>query len=177
MKIKGKKIEGLNIEEIVIPRGEDDAIIFRAQAVAQYDEFDALCPKPRPKLARNRKGELVERTDEASYQEQINLHNRKRIAFMVIKSLSITEGLEWETVNIEDSNTWLNYHTELVASGFTDIEIGRIFAGVMSACGLNEEKVEKARERFLAGNREELEERLSLKDEVSNTLSGEPVIE
>lgn len=170
MRLNGKKIEGLNVEEIFIPRGED-VIVFRAQAVVDYSICDALNPRPTPKKGRDRKGDIVEITDK-TYNSSLDDYATRRVAFMVIKSLEATEGLEWDTVNIEDMNTWINWRTEFENSGFTEPEIGRIFAGVMAACGLDESKVEKARSRFLA-SRQEVSDGLSFrKVEPSNTPSG-----
>jgi hypothetical protein len=43
MKIKGRKLETANEEVIVIPRGNDDAIIFKARAVLDMSVFEDLC--------------------------------------------------------------------------------------------------------------------------------------
>lgn len=173
MRLNGKKIEGLNVEEIFIPRGEE-AILFRAQAVVDYTICDALNPRPTPKKGRNRAGELVEITDK-TYATALDEYATRRVAYMVVKSLEATEGLEWETVNLEDMNTWGNWRTEFESSGFTEPEIGRIFGGVLAACGLDESKVEKARNRFLAGRQAESDEQSFRKVELSNTPSGVPV--
>jgi hypothetical protein len=149
MRLHGVKIEGANVEEIVIPRG-DDQIVLRAQAVLDNEEFDDLCPRPKPQVLLMKGGKRVEKTDAPAYQQAINTWGEQRVAWLVIKSLEATEGLEWETVKIDDPSTWLNYRSELKASGFSDNEQARILAGVMAANGLNEAKVAEARERFLA---------------------------
>ena len=47
MKIGGVDPKTLPKEEVlVLPRG-DQAIVFRAVGVPDYDEFDALCPEPK----------------------------------------------------------------------------------------------------------------------------------
>lgn len=172
MRLNGKKIEGLNVEEIFIPRGEE-VILFRAQAVVDYTICDALNPRPSPKKGRDRKGDIIEITDK-TYNGALDEYATRRVAFMVIKSLEATEGLEWETVDIQDMNTWVNWRTEFESSGFTEPEIARIFSGVLAACGLDESKVEKARSRFLASRQVESDELSFRKAEPSNTQSGVP---
>lgn len=175
MRIHGKKIEGLNVEEIIIPRGDGDPIVFRAQAVVDFDECNALNPRPKPKKMKMRNGDLVDRTDEPTFMQALDEWGQRQTAWMLIKSLSATEGLEWETVDLNNPNTWLGWRDELHSAGFVDAEINRIFQGVVAACGLSEEKVEKARQRFLTGRQAELERQLFLREELANTQSGELV--
>jgi hypothetical protein len=175
MKIAGKKIEGLNIEEIIIPRGNGDDIILKAEAIATFEEFDGLCPRPKPRIGKNRQGETIQMTNEPSHITAMNQYAERRVQYMVIKSLMATPEFEWETIELDKPDTWKNYQTELVASGFSDGEIARILTSVMSASGLDEAKVEAARKRFLAIRQEELLERTSQKDEHNSMLSGDPV--
>jgi hypothetical protein len=149
MRLHGVKIEGACVEEIIIPRG-DDQIVLRAQAVLDDDEFNDLCPRPKPQVMLMKGGKKVEKTDAPAYREALNTWGEQRVAWLVIKSLEATEGLEWDTVKVDDPSTWLNYRAELKSAGFSDNEQARILAGVMAANGLSETKVAEARERFLA---------------------------
>lgn len=171
MRIHGKKIEGLNVEEIFIPRGED-VIVFKAQAVIDFEECNALNPRPKARKAKNRAGETFDRVDEPTYIQAIEEWSRRQTAWMIVKSLQATEGLEWDTVNLNDVNTWLNWQEELKAAGFVEAEITRIFQGVVSACGLSEDKVEKARQRFLTGRQVEQARQLSQREEAVSMPSG-----
>lgn len=176
MRIGGKQIEGLNIEEIIIPRG-DGAIVLMAQAIPDYDEFDALCPQPKPRVAIGKNGKKKELTDAKPYLDAMNEWGERRVAYMIIKSLEATADLEWDTVSLANPDTWLNYKTELKSAGFTDAEQVRILNGVLAANGLDEAKVEAARQRFLAGRQAESEASSSLTDEADSTPSGEPASE
>lgn len=173
MKLHGVKIEGPNVEDIVIPRG-DSQIVFRAQAILDDTDFDELCPRPRPKVLVRKGGVKVEQTDEPNYKAAINRWGEQRVAWLVLKSLEATEGLEWETVVYDDPRTWLNYRDELKASGFSDAEVAAIIRGVMAANGLSEEKVEQARQRFLASREEASEASSSPEDGPPTTPSGVP---
>jgi hypothetical protein len=80
----------------------------------------------------------------------MNEYNSKYNDYLFIKSLEATPGLEWETVNIDDPETWKNVHEELKNADLTPTEIQRIHYGIIEANGLSDAKVEEARKRFLA---------------------------
>jgi hypothetical protein len=152
MKLHGQKIDGPNVEIIVLPRGNDKPdIIFRAQAILDSKEFDKLCPVPEPpgRIMKGGKKEL--NFNDSAYQAEMRRYADKRVAWMVLESLKATEGLEWETVTLNDHTTWLKYEDELKAAGFSYIEVQRIQNGVFTANCLNEAKVEEARQNFLHG--------------------------
>lgn len=155
MKISGKKIDRVSEKIIPILRGDKDAIILTVRSLDSWKEFDELCPKPEPPMIK-RVGETVSTPNfnDKGYQEAINEYATRRVAFLVIKGLEATENLEWETVNIKDPTTYKYYLDELIESGLTDIEVGRIVDTVMEVNGLNEEKIEEAKKRFLLQARE-----------------------
>lgn len=150
MKINGKSIKGPNIETIVIPRG-DDIIVFKAEAVLDYKPFDEMVPNPTPPMVLFR-GDTSHKPNYESpdYKAAIGKRSLLKYNWMVIKSLSATEGLEWETINMQEPSTWALIDEEFKNAGFTPLETNKIFEGVLTANGMNEEKLEKARKSFLA---------------------------
>ena len=56
MRIKGKEINEPNVELIILPRPSGEDIIFHAGCITSYDEFDALVPKPKPRMKIYRDG-------------------------------------------------------------------------------------------------------------------------
>jgi hypothetical protein len=157
MKIKGKKIEGANVEIIAIPRGEGEDIILKARAILDMSPFEKMCPPPRPPM-RIIDGMNVPNLKDKDYQVQVHKYAEKRMAWMTITSLEATDGLEWEMVDVGDPSTWLLIREELTGAGFSDIEVNRIVAGVVSANALSEAKIEAARERFLLLQRGQVED-------------------
>lgn len=149
MRLKGIKLSGPNVETIVIPRGSGQPIVLKARAVPDMDEFNKLCPVSAPPTKILKGGVRVPDSEDSSYKQSEVERSRKRMAYMVIWGLQATEGLEWDTVKLEDPSTWLGYVTELKAAGFNEFEINRIVEGVMAANCLNEEKLEAARQSFL----------------------------
>ena len=148
MKIKGKKIEGPNREIIAIPRGDGDDIVFIAQAILDMEPFEKMCPAPLPPK-RKINGVDVPNLKDSAYVAANEVYATKRLAWMILTSLEATSELEWEKVDLGDSSTWLNFREEMHESGFSDIEINRVVAGVVSVNALSEIKIEAARERFL----------------------------
>lgn len=152
MKIKGQKLEKLNIEIIAIPRANGDDIIFKAQAVLDRAQFEALCPDPTPPSIM-RKGDTVGKPDytNADYIKKVEQQNEFFFDWLFLTSIAATPDLEWETIIMTEPSTWSKYRDELKESKFTDIEIGRIITGVSRANSLDEKRVEEARQRFIAG--------------------------
>jgi len=157
MKLNGKR-PGIHVEPIVLPRPEGD-IVMKAQAVGDFKDFDKLCPPPEPRRKRLADGQEILDVEDKGYKQAVENYSQKRVAYMCIKGLSAgTPDLEWEQVKLEDNNTWLKFEAELIESGFSDVEIKRIVAGVMRANCLSEMAVEEARKRFLAGEQAQNDE-------------------
>lgn len=173
MKIQGKKIQGPNVETIVIPRGDDDQVVFKAQAVLDFSEFDKFCPMPEPRRLTKPGGAIVHDVDNPEYRKAVAQYSTDRMAWLILKSLEATPGLEWETVVMGDHSTWGNYTAELRSAGFSEMEIGRIVSGCMSANCLSESKIEEARKRFLALEKAAALAPSSLLAEPLSTESGE----
>jgi hypothetical protein len=151
MKIKGKKYDTPNRELIVIPRGDNEPIVFTAEAVLDYEEFDATCPLPLPPIIQKPGGEKIQDIHDEQYRAKVEKHGKRRLAWTILKSLQATEDLEWETVDMKNPETWENYHQELKDSKFSVAEINSVIYGVLAANNLDEDKVEAARKSFLAG--------------------------
>ncbi len=175
MKIKGKKIEGSNVEICVIPRGENEPIVFKCQAVLDMEAFDKLCPPPKAPLVQKPGGRRIVDVEDPKYIYALNQQSEKRIAYILLRSLEATEDLEWETVKMSDPDTWSNYEKELTDSGFSRIEVMRILNTCMSANCLDEARLEKARNDFLAGQRESVNGQSTQVEEPHSMLSGELV--
>jgi len=150
MKIKGKKIEGRNIEVVVIPRPEED-IPFFCEAIPDYDEFNELCPPPKPPERLYPGGVRKEDTENPEYKEQLEAWATLRTHYTVLKSLENSKDLEWEKVDMEKPSTWDKYQEELKESGFTEIEMFRLLQGVMRANSLDDEMLKEAKKSFLQG--------------------------
>jgi hypothetical protein len=172
MKIGGRIVDGPHEEVLVLPRG-DDPLVIRARAVLDLEEFDRICPDPKPPGKLTKDG-WVPNKDDPTYKQMLEAQNAKRIAYMVIRSLE-PSNIEWDTVKIEDPRTWLKYVEDFKNAGLASVEINRIIQCVMIANSLDEAKLEEARKLFLLGQRKELEQSSGQITEPQNMPSGEPV--
>jgi hypothetical protein len=178
MRIKGQKVEGLNREIIAIPRGEGKQdIILIAEAIVDYNEFNALCPLPKPPNKIQRGVGPVPDLKNKIYLSQIENYSKQKTNYMLIRSLMATPDFEWESCKLEDPVTWNNVENELSNSGFSEFEVQKIISGVMIANGLNEARVEEARERFLLGKEEVFAPSTSLSTDPNSMPNGEHVKE
>jgi len=149
LKIKGQHISLPTPVLIIIPREGND-LIFYAQPIIDYSDFDTKAPEPTPPRVLRPGGVEFDDYDSQSYKESLERHGRLRWAWMIVKSLLATDGLEWETVNFNDPSTWEGYEKELKESGLTQSEVNYLSSQVAKANMLTEEKVEQARQRFFA---------------------------
>jgi len=172
MKIGGVEIQGPAEEVLVLPRLEGENIVIRARAVADMDEFEALCPLPTPPGIRTKDGWKPNANDE-TYMQRVQQHGELRFAYMVLKSLE-PSNVEWEKINISDPSTWMEWQKELKEAGISSTEVNRIIVCVMQANALDEAKLKEAREVFLRGPVQEPGEYYGPDTELESTPSGDP---
>jgi hypothetical protein len=173
MKIGGVEVNGPSEEILVLTRMDSEDIVIKAVAVPDMDEFNKLCPEPKPRGIRTKKEGYKLDYDDPNYKKQKDHYNELHTAYIVLKSLEPSE-IEWSRVKMDQPSTWLEWQKELKETGFSIFEVNRIVMTVMSANALDEGKLEKAREVFLLG-RSQPEKSCGLQDEQQTTLSGEPV--
>jgi hypothetical protein len=149
MLIKGKTIS-LAEEILVLPRIGGD-LVFKARAVRSFEEFETMVTEPKPKMmVKAGETEAQPMVDDA-YKQKKASYGRLRLVWMIIKSLSATEGLVLETVNMDDPSTWENFWVELTSTGLSFVEQEMLVNLAQSANSMNQDKIEEARKRFLAG--------------------------
>ena len=102
-------------------------------------------------------------------------YGTRRHNYMCLQSLSATDGLTWDTVEFDKPETWANWEKELQEVGFTTFDINRVIGGIYEANGLDDNKVEEARQRFLASQRAKAEFESHQRDEPDTTESGASV--
>ena len=174
MKMYGKKLFGPRIEVLVIPRQDGD-LVFKAQSVLDYEPFNALVPSPQAPERMLPGGISSRNVEHPSYIEAVNRWSHLKWTWMILKSLEATEGLEWETVKVDDVETYDNYKIEMKEAGLSPAEIEMVLGIVIDACGLNQMKIQEATKAFLAGQGQEQQDKSSPASELNSMPSGEPV--
>lgn len=149
MKIGSRVFEKPNEHIVVIPR-QDGNVAFSCRAVLDFSEFDDLVPTPEPPFITKAGEEPRKDFTDEKFLDRTKKHSEKRFAWMFLKSVESTEDLQWDTVDMADSDTWVNYEAELRMCYFTEVEINLITRGVLIANSLDEAMLEEARSSFLA---------------------------
>jgi len=167
MQINGKKFDTPAIQIIPIIMG-DETIILKAQCIIDYSKFEAMCPAPKPPTVQKPGSQPIPNFEDKKYIEKMGKFAEKKTAFMILESLKATEGLTWDTIDYSNPETWDNYLEELKKC-FSEIQCTQIISGVMTANGLDSERIEQARKDFLAGTRVQPESLSSQKEEPSST--------
>jgi hypothetical protein len=169
MRFKGKKIEGRNVEPIIIMRAMGEDIVFLAEAVMSYDAFDNLVPIPEAPDIRRPGGIKEKNLQDPAFEKRLQVYAETKTNWTVLESLKKTADLEWETIDPKKSETWGNWKKELYDSGFAEVEILRIVQGVARANSLDDGMLEEARQNFILAQAALAEKSSSQKDEQAST--------
>ena len=173
MKIFGKTYTEPNTAKVILPRG-DEFIVFKAQAINNFDDFNKLCPEPTP-LTITHVGKAPEAfEDDPDYKKRRMVWSGQRLDWMILESLKATPGLTWDKVDMDKPETWELYNEELKESKFNDMEINRIVECVLKANCLSEKAIQEAEDRFLALEQAQRVAENSQKDVENSTPSGQP---
>lgn len=171
MKIGGVKVTAPAETLLVLPR-PDGPLVFKARPLASMDEFEALCPYPKPPGSLTKDG-WVSNPNDPSYKQVLEAHAAKRLAYVVIHTLE-PSNIEWDTVDVGNPRTWANWENDLKAGGLITNERNRVLDLAIEANVLTEEKIKEARESFLRGQALAQAASLGQPSEPVTTPSGPP---
>lgn len=174
MKIAGRVVKGKNRVTKVFPRGDSEPIVIIAEAVSDISRVNDYLKIPEPPvIVKAGEPAPVKNFKDPGYQEQMINYNARQMAWVVLESLKPSD-IEWETVDMEDPSTWLNYKVEMENAGFSAIEINHIGNAVLEANALDEEKLEAARQVFLLGQAAAQKSTSGQSTQAQNSQSGTP---
>lgn len=148
MKLGGSKFDGPRIETVVIPFGGKE-LVFKAQLVKNFDDFEKMCPRPQPPMLLKPGGVKTFDVESPDFKAKLNEYADLRSDWLILKSLSATPDLEWETVDMSKPETWNGFHKELESTGLSSAEHSKIIEAVLNANGLDQSKIDIATQRFL----------------------------
>lgn len=174
MKVNGIVLTSMRIVEVYLPISGGQAVEFKFRPLRSDENFESILTKPEPPTKTGKGGVKHANVEDKFFKDAVTDWVTKKLDWEFLTSVSITEGLEWETVNMGDPNTWKNWRDD-AAKVFGNSELNKLFGGFLDAQYLTEEVMEKARERFLTGRRDQLEALLSQTGEADSTESTKPV--
>lgn len=154
MKVQGITVKAPDPIEFKVIRG-DDTIIFKAGPVLSYKRFDELCPEPKVPIGIKPGDIKVPHPEDPEYLKAVDEHNERRYQFLILTSLSATDELEWDTVNLDDPETWKNWDEEFASSGITRHEVNELVSVITRAQGMDDLRFDEARKGFSPGQEEE----------------------
>ena len=155
MKMHGRTVKGRNIEVVVFRRppledGTSGNIAFKAEAIPDYKDFNKLCPIPEPPEILKAGGVRTTNVKDKRFLAALDVWASQKTAYTVLRSLAVTDGLEWDSVELTKPETWVGWRKELEESDFTDNEIAKIIEIVGIANCMDDGMLNAAREDFLA---------------------------
>lgn len=150
MKIKGKRIPGPKPVYVPIPRDGDNDIIFKVTPVIDLKEFDKLCPEPEPVRVIKPGGIEYLDYEDPQYKERVEKYSELQFSYVLIRSISETDYLEWDKVKLDDPSTWNYWKEEIHESGLSKAEITYLMSEITKANMIDENRVKEARDRFFA---------------------------
>lgn len=174
MRVNNRIIDKPNLVILAIPRDDGD-LIFKFRAVTDLDDFEKMCPEPSPPRVVKPGGEAILNVNDPAYRSSVDEWASRQTHYQFLKSIEATEGLEWETVKMDDPGTWQNWKSDLRKAGFSIGEMNAIWNYFMKANTLSAAMVEEATKRFLTLTREKAENSQSQTAGTSPSLSGELV--
>lgn len=146
MKINGKTVSTPEAEILVIPRGDDKLILKIAPVFVK--DFIKQFPEPASEITVTKPDGTTEKKPNPNYVQEHRQWVLDQTDWMYITSLSQTEGLEWDTVDLNDRSTFKNWQTDL-SSVLLQGELLKIFEKVNQVMSLDGDKITKATEDFL----------------------------
>lgn len=156
MKYKGQHIVSRPKREILaFFQGESkEPIGFVLEAVVDYKEYEERFPTPKPRPMLKAGGERTFDYDNPDFKQSWSQWHTDRINWLILKTLSATPELEWETVDPSDPKTWPNFQNELKEAGFNPAEIEHLKARAITINNIDESMMKQARDRFLVSQGE-----------------------
>jgi hypothetical protein len=173
MKVNGIKLAGPRIVERYLPVSDGEAVCFKFRSLRSDEDFEKVMPKPRPPQVMKPGGLTHFNTEDSRFKTALNDWVNHKLNWEFLTSISATDGIEWDKVDMSKSETWALWRKDL-EEHFPNSQIDQIFGGFLEAQYISEEGMEKARARFLTGTRERHEMSPSQVDAQVNTQSGVP---
>jgi hypothetical protein len=172
MRLKGKSIPLPKPVTVTFHRG-DEVFTLVVKAVLDGEGFDKILSEPVPPVITKVGGSTSPDLRDKKYLQAKKDWELKRTTWFLLEALSATPDLEWETVDINDPDTYPNLEKELET--FTPQERARLFEAINEAQNPTGKTEEQALENFIQRLLQPVSPQSSETVEPTNTESGEAV--
>jgi hypothetical protein len=139
---------------VVIPYG-DISIPFYLRALTKedYEALAKILPEPTAPIVHKADGSSFPDLKDSTYQAAVMRRNIAIYHYWFLRSIDYEKTqLKFDTVDMNDPDTWGNYESEMRAHGFTPSAIAKLREEADELNLVTDESVRKARERFLREN-------------------------
>lgn len=194
MKLAGMDITVKNEKIIPIVR-PGNTYYFMTKAIDDYEVFEELVPRPKPKKVGAIVGQKAAPLQDAEFLDELADYNLKFTDFLVISSLHSVafmhtsldeEGNEvtkrvkteitWDDIAKTNPDTWSKWEDELKKFGLNNAELNLVRTGCLETNSLTDKLVQEALDDFLLHPPvDTLQVELSSPAELGITPSGTPV--
>lgn len=149
MKIKGLDIKSKPYDEATF-NIVGTPVTIRARVVTDYKQFNEIFPEPKAPNKRMASGEIIPQFNDPAYRKKIQTYSDAKTVYMLVTSLSETEDLDWETIDLANPETLTmdNLINEFAEAGIPDAVASKIINLATSVNGLTEKIVDTARQSF-----------------------------
>lgn len=145
MKIAGEEIDATYKKKITFHRPGKE-IVLRLQAVNNSDELGLEMPTP-PWITKVKDGVPVRAFDDEDYLKEVEAYSKHKYNWMCLKTLEPSEII-WDTVDLTDPETFINWLKDLSNAGFSEAEIIRIQREISTVNGLSADAITSAEADF-----------------------------
>jgi hypothetical protein len=149
MKINGKPLLGPRVVKLHLFIEEGQAVELKFRCLTAQDDFEKIMPRPKPPELVKPGGERLVDVEDATFKAALLSWATHKIDWEFLQSISATDGLEWESVNMSEPSTWGKWREDL-EKYFGTGELNKIFQKYMEANMLTEDVMDEARKSFLA---------------------------
>jgi hypothetical protein len=174
MKVNGVTAQPRAREVLVFERPATGDIAFEFRQVNSQDleDLEILCPRPPAPGQFTREGFVADEKDKG-FQKTLKIWRNQRNAFVYIRSLE-PSNIEWDSVNEDDCNTWLNFEKDIRAV-LSPFEVGQLVAALDGINSLSEARLEAARQAFFTRAQQSRDPVSIPPGEAGSLVSGPPV--
>lgn len=147
MKLAGVEIDATYKKQIVFKRSKQD-LVFKLVAVSDYEDFEKVCKTPEaPWITKRGEEEAVRSLDDPEYTKAMEDWAGKKYSWMCLKTLEPSE-ITWDSVDLSDSETYVNWTDDLLKAGFAEGEVIRLQREIATVNGLTAEAISETEADF-----------------------------
>ncbi len=149
MKINGVSKLKENTQTYTVVRDGLDPIIFTLKP-ADMKWFTEIVEEPSPPMVTKPGEPAVADLSDPKYVEAMESYSLKQGQYFIISSISATEGLEWEKIDLAKPDTWEKFEEELDEFKLLPTEKAGLLQAITRANSLDQKFIDAKRDDFLA---------------------------